>query len=85
MKKILLLTVAGLGLLFASCMKECTCVTTYQFISPGQTITNVDSTVVDSKEDCSLMNLDTTYVMHSYDSLGNVTGTGLVSQQTICD
>ncbi|MCR4965837.1 MAG: hypothetical protein K6A41_09300 [Bacteroidales bacterium] len=85
MKKILILAVSAIALICASCMNECTCVTTYQFVSPGQTITNVDTTTEETKLECSLMNTDTTYEMHSYDTLGNITGTGQVIQQTICE
>ncbi|MBO4488255.1 MAG: hypothetical protein J5741_01180 [Bacteroidales bacterium] len=85
MKKILILAFMGVALFCASCTKDCTCVTTFQFTSPGQTILNRDTVVVDSKDDCSLMNLDTVYVMHSYDSLGNINGTGEVFQTTICE
>ncbi len=85
MKKILIAAFAGIALLGMSCMNECTCVSTYQFISPGQPIVNIDSTTVESRQECSLMNVDTTYEMHSYDTLGNINGTGYVTQRTICE
>ena len=84
MKKILLSTDFGVGLLCMGCINHCTCVTTYNFASPGLSITNIDTTDVESREECSLMNMDTTYEMNSYDSLGHVNGTGYVYQQTIC-
>ena len=85
MKKIIILTVFGAGLFCMGCMNHCSCITTYNFVSPGHSITNVDSTEVESRQECSLMNLDTTYEMNSYDTLGNINGTGLVYQQTICE
>lgn len=85
MKKIIVLALFSSALFFTGCMNECTCVTSYQFISPGQVITNNDTTEIESRQECSLMNTDTVYEMHSYDTLGNITGTGHVVEATICE
>ncbi len=86
MKKILICSfVTALALVGFSCMHDCNCVTSYQFISPGNYISNVDTTNVPSRDDCSLMNTDTTYYIYSFSEEGDTLGYGTVVEQTICE
>lgn len=67
MKKIFVAFVAVLGMILGvSCMHDCSCVVKQEFVSPGNYTLNIDTTVVPSKSDCSLMNIDTVHVLDTY-------------------
>ncbi|MCQ2284637.1 MAG: hypothetical protein MJZ57_07035 [Bacteroidales bacterium] len=69
MKKTLIALTALIGMfLCVSCMHECTCVTQQEFISPGHYTIDIDTSVVPSKVDCYILNIDTTYTFIAYDT-----------------
>lgn len=57
-----------------SCMHDCTCVVKQEFVSPGHYTVDIDTSVVPSKSDCAMMNIDTTYTFNSYDTTTVVDG-----------
>lgn len=93
MKKLVVVLFAAFSMmLFVSCMHECTCFVSQEFVSPGHYTVDVDTSVVPSKSDCSIMNEDTIYTFNAYDTSMVVDGhyaiidtaIGQVHNITIC-
>lgn len=83
MKKLLVVLFAFLSVqILVGCMNECTCVVKQEFVSSGQYTVAIDTTVVPSKLDCSIMNQDTIY--YSYDTTGAVVTDHYIANHTIC-
>lgn len=86
MKKLFSIVTFSFGLLvFCSCTHECSCTSVSDISAPGRHEIYNDTLKIDSRGDCSLMNVDTTYIISRRDTLGQEIESGIAHEITICE
>lgn len=86
MKKIFSIVALCFGICtFYGCMHECSCISVSDMTVPGRHEVYRDTLNMDSRDECSLMNMDTTFIILHQDTLAGVVDSGFVHETTLCE